>query len=189
MKKRMCKGCGSPKPLSEFTVRIYRPDRYRGFHYCSVCRRKYYVRYSTKNNPHTRKRMKAYVRTHKRQIRKTARIWNVTNIDSVRKHQRKYVTGTKHGITPGKKSAILAEQDNRCPICGTVKPSKLMRDWPIDHDHVCCPKSRSCGKCVRGVLCTRCNIELGVYEKLKKNPAVERYLEDYRRRKYAMAVG
>jgi hypothetical protein len=48
----------------------------------------------------------------------------------------------------------------------------------IDHDHACCPGRISCGKCIRGLLCNRCNRALGLLgdsiELLKKMIA---YLE------------
>lgn len=31
----------------------------------------------------------------------------------------------------------------------------------VDHDHRCCPGSKTCGKCVRGLLCSDCNLLLG----------------------------
>jgi hypothetical protein len=33
----------------------------------------------------------------------------------------------------------------------------------VDHDHACCPGTRSCGKCIRGMLCNRCNTGLGMF--------------------------
>ena len=67
-------------------------------------------------------------------------------------------------------------QGNACAICGTQDPGK--RGWHIDHDHSCCPGKTSCGLCVRGLLCSRCNIGLGFFlDNINALRAAEAYLE------------
>ena len=34
----------------------------------------------------------------------------------------------------------------------------------VDHDHNCCPENKSCDKCVRGILCHKCNTALGLLD-------------------------
>jgi hypothetical protein len=58
---------------------------------------------------------------------------------------------------------MLVKQGNACAMC-----RELFKDGQrivVDHDHACCDtKLRSCGKCVRGLLCHPCNIALGQIE-------------------------
>jgi hypothetical protein len=51
---------------------------------------------------------------------------------------------------------------NGCMICNDVPE----RNLHVDHDHACCESnSRTCGKCVRGVVCNKCNTLIAHYEK------------------------
>lgn len=63
---------------------------------------------------------------------------------------------------------------NGCEICGSFE--KLC----IDHDHSCCSTSRTCGNCIRGVLCKNCNHAEG---HLKSNPELVLKLYKYMTRR------
>lgn len=67
----------------------------------------------------------------------------------------------------------MAEQG--CGICG----SKSFLQ--VDHDHACCSGRKSCGRCVRALLCKRHNVLLGF---LRDDPneiyLVSEYLEKSR---------
>ena len=71
---------------------------------------------------------------------------------------------------------LLSEQNGRCAGCGTDSPGGRFNQWHIDHDHACCPSGGSCGKCVRKILCSGCNVVLGL---VKDNPDTLMKLADY----------
>lgn len=63
-----------------------------------------------------------------------------------------------YGITMRQYEAILEMQGGVCAICGTPPGAIVLA---VDHDHRCCPGKKSCGKCLRGLLCDGCNLTLG----------------------------
>lgn len=67
------------------------------------------------------------------------------------------------GLTERKFRELLRAQGYACAMCRQPlgdDPKKIF----ADHDHACCPGTRSCGGCLRGLLCLTCNIAVGYVE-------------------------
>ncbi len=102
------------------------------------------------------------------------------NKATIRARQVEYETANKarrrdfrYGLQPGEFDEMFAHQNGECAIC----LSPFGDDTPcIDHDHTCCPGLKSCGKCVRGILCRQCNAWLG---RVKDDPIVLRRAANY----------
>jgi hypothetical protein len=56
----------------------------------------------------------------------------------------------------------LVLQGNACWICRELFTDTNLPH--IDHDHKCCKGQRSCGQCVRGIICDDCNVALGKFK-------------------------
>jgi len=54
-----------------------------------------------------------------------------------------------------------------CPKtdCGVSPKTGMLQPLHVDHDHRCCPGQKSCGKCVRGLLCGEHNRVVGFLER------------------------
>lgn len=65
-------------------------------------------------------------------------------------YTRKY----RYGITEAQYNDLLTEQGNSCAVCRTEFTATVKAN--VDHDHNCCVGAKSCGKCLRGLLCSKC---------------------------------
>lgn len=97
---------------------------------------------------------------------------------------RKGISGTCKACAADKDSAagmsltvheIRALRSRGCDICGAER-SPDGRSLSIDHDHKCCSGIKSCGSCIRGVLCSWCNLGIG---KLRDSAEILQSAADY----------
>lgn len=101
--------------------------------------------------------------------------WREKNADLVKSDrlQRKYL------LAQEQYDQKLKDQNHVCAICGGV--NKSGKALSVDHDHSCCAGIESCGKCIRKLLCMKCNFGIGNFQ---DNPQLLReaaeYIEDHR---------
>lgn len=65
----------------------------------------------------------------------------------------------QYNITGDDYWALYEAQGGKCYIC--QRATGASKFLSVDHDHACCPGPVSCGKCVRGLLCSVDNSMLG----------------------------
>ena len=85
-----------------------------------------------------------------------------------------------HNISLLNFEEIYDSQQGLCKIC-SCEPGSRRDTLNLDHLHECCEYDlkRSCGKCIRGLLCRHCNVMIGYYTKgvgLLVIPQFDRYL-------------
>ena len=113
--------------------------------------------------------------------RKIKSVSNVKEDNPKQYEQRKYQLKTRFKLDI---NDFVARSADGCEICGD-KPEINLH---VDHDHKCCTGYTTCGKCVRGIVCHKCNaaidkMENGLMREDYPNYVlIEQYLEVYNAR-------
>jgi hypothetical protein len=142
---KRCNTCGNDKELDCFHNSSRSKDGKQGA--CIECRKDYRERQPEKT---------------KEKHRQYSVNWRVNN------PQRSAFVDFKNSIRiynllPEQYYVLLADQNYGCAICGK-SPEENGTRLAVDHDHACCPGDRSCGNCVRALLCRDCNRGLGCFK-------------------------
>lgn len=159
-----CTACGEEKPVEAFGVERKRDGRVYQRSQCKACRSKVSASWNRKNRPAGVVAAKRYQNADGSQM--TAR------------HRRLH---RNYGLTPQAYEALARGQGNACAICrkpetATDAKTKRPRALAVDHDHVT-------GN-VRGLLCSRCNVALGLFgDSSKALASAIAYLDRARGRK------
>lgn len=68
----------------------------------------------------------------------------------------------------------LIVQNGLCAICDHLsRRFENLQRLQVDHDHSCCDlKTKSCGSCLRGLLCADCNVRLSYLEAVLKESTI-----------------
>jgi hypothetical protein len=93
-----------------------------------------------------------------------AKQYYLENKDMIKKHSMLYRKNWRlartYKMTLEDYYDLVQKQKKRCIGCN--KHQKEFKNlFSVDHDHKCCPGEKSCGKCIRGLLCQPCNLILG----------------------------
>lgn len=82
------------------------------------------------------------------------------------------------GITLEEYEQMSVNQDGVCAICGELNENG--ENLSIDHDRSCCSGTKSCGKCIRGLLCGNCNRAIGLLkDSIDRLDSAKNYLQSF----------
>lgn len=161
MTTRICTACSIEKPIEEFPLHNTATGTRR--YICAVCR-KY-----NRAKEYVAKRDEMCDREKEKRKRNPLKM-------------RGYDLKKRFKLTLETFDQLFKSQGSRCACCYTTDPGHKW--WHVDHDHACCSSRRkTCGKCIRGILCHHCNMALGnARDDIARIKNMARFLEEYRDR-------
>lgn len=109
----------------------------------------------------------------------TSRTRGYVRTPAGKRAQSKQKRMSKYRLDDTSFANMLTAQKNLCAICERLLVAG--RGTHVDHDHACCSGSKTCGKCVRGLLCDGCNHMIGkAHDDVSLLRAAANYLEKYK---------
>ena len=146
-----CGGCNKDKPIESFGKDKHRSDGLTS--QCKLCRNKRCSEYRKEHPDFIKHLNKMSVARRKEYY-----------ADPVRKRKYKNLELKRtYNITIEKYENLFQKQNGLCAICFKPELSPKNSYMAVDHDHSCCSGQKSCGKCVRKLLCNFCNRALGLF--------------------------
>jgi hypothetical protein len=141
---KKCSICKETKQEKEYNKRNSNKDGLSSF--CRTC---------------AQEKLRKFRQEHQKEYNNKSLKWYENNRDLVRQRRRQ----SAYGISEQKFNALLKIQENKCAICKTIHDPSLYKNWKVlsvDHNHLCCATTPTCGKCNRGLLCHKCNKGIGL---------------------------
>ena len=114
----------------------------------------------------SQERKKAYATSEKGRAQRKAHYESKKSFYQEYERNRQYQK--MYSITIADYDRMLIEQDGGCKMCGAKVAGPKRQTFAVDHCH-------ATGR-VRGLLCVRCNVAVGFYE--KNHYLIHKYLED-----------
>jgi recombination endonuclease VII len=158
---KRCNGCSQDKPEEDFYWTDKTHARRAGP--CKACISKRNAAWYAALSPEAKQRRQDYNRDY---LQRPIQL----------RRQRNWRYRKTYQMTLVQYEAMLAAQGGGCAICRSTEYLH------VDHDHGCCPGKTSCGRCIRGILCARCNTGRGQVDNIAWLEARIGYLRTYQRR-------
>lgn len=108
------------------------------------------------------KSMRAYSSWCRECHAESTRSQRAANPEKAKVQARESALRSKYGMSLEDYEVLYTQQGGVCLCCGA--PPAEGQPLHVDHDHACCPGQKTCGECVRGLLCTGCNLIVGKIE-------------------------
>lgn len=157
--KKQCTKCKNLKIFSDFHKYNKSPDGYK--HFCKACTREIdLIRNESKLiMPRKVQGNLIHCRYCEQYLPKSS-FWSQNTYCKTCQPLIGHIGNLKkYGLTRDDYVYLEKSQNGVCKICG--ESEKHRNRLSVDHDHSCCSGIKSCGKCIRGLLCSNCNRVLG----------------------------